>query len=640
MILQNLARFYDILLEDEDVEISLQGFSVVNISFLLNISADGELLDIFNVFREVRTSLKGGREKIKRYPVRMTLPEPVKGRAGGAGHLLWDDSAHILGFGDPTKDHEFFEKRFMLFREKNLSFLETIVTPEAISLKNFLNRYSLDELVKLPIVCSKKDLILKETGFITFQFDETRKIIASSKEIVNSILNQEKSEEGETKKYQCLITGEEAPIQVLHPSIKGVPGTVSSGGSIVSFNRRAFESYGKNKAQGYNSPVSKRATFAYTTALNYLLSKENPHPKLQIGDAMVVYWAESTNPLYADIFQMMMDPQGFTEPEPDSKTDTKSGYDSKMTELLGKIGESIQSGKVLDFEAIESGLDTNTRFHVLGLSPNAARISIRFYEMAPFRNILARLIQHYEDLNMGQNYPWSVWRLLKETVSPKASDQTPAPLLGGAVMRSILTGLPYPAALYYAIINRIRADSDELEKRFYKINPIRVGIIKACLTRKYRAQKNDQYMEVLTMALNPNSTNQAYLLGRLFAVLEKAQEDALGSNLNATIKDRYFTSACASPASTFPIILRLSQHHISKSEYGRNTEWRIREIMDLLEIDNDPFPRRLSLDEQGIFILGYYHQRTNLFTKREAQDQDETEDQDAATDTPSQLQLN
>ena len=142
------------------------------------------------------------------------------------------------------------------------------------------------------------------------------------------------------------------------------------------------------------------------------------------------------------------------------------------------------------------------------------------------------------------------------------------------------------------------------------------------------------------MALNPNSTNQAYLLGRLFAVLEKAQEDALGSNLNATIKDRYFTSACASPASTFPIILRLSQHHISKSEYGRNTEWRIREIMDLLEIDNDPFPKLLSLDEQVIFILGYYHQRTSLFTKREAQDQDETEDQDAATDTPSQLQLN
>lgn len=142
------------------------------------------------------------------------------------------------------------------------------------------------------------------------------------------------------------------------------------------------------------------------------------------------------------------------------------------------------------------------------------------------------------------------------------------------------------------------------------------------------------------MALNPNSTNQAYLLGRLFAVLEKAQEDALGSNLNATIKDRYFTSACASPASTFPIILRLSQHHISKSEYGRNTEWRIREIMDLLEIDNDPFPKRLSLDEQGIFILGYYHQRTNLFTKREAQEQDETKDQDAATDSPSQLELN
>lgn len=635
MILQNLARFYDILLEDKDVEIAPPGFSVVNINFLLNLSPEGELLDLLYVFQPRQV-----KNKVIEDPRRIILPEAVKRSSGVAPNLLWDNATYVLGIADDSKSQAYIADRFEQFRLHNLMFLEKIPGPEASALRKFLTKYSLEELSLHQEVVPKIEALLKSTGFLTFQYAETNSLIADTKAIQDAIHHAWVNPSEDTKIAQCLVTGLEEPVQRIHAAIKGVRDVNSSGGSIVSFNNSAYESYGKVKGQGLNAPVGETAAFAYTTALNYLLSKENPHPKLQIGDATVVYWAESTNPLYADIFQMMMDPQGFTEPEPDSKTDTKSSYDYKMTELLGKIGESIQSGKVLDFETIESGLDTNTRFHVLGLSPNAARISIRFYEMAPFRNILARLFQHYEDLNMGQNYPWSVWRLLKETVSPKASDQTPAPLLGGAVMRSILTGLPYPAALYYAVINRIRADSDEPEKRFYKINPIRVGIIKACLTRKYRAQKNDQYMEVLTMALNPNSTNQAYLLGRLFAVLEKAQEDALGSNLNATIKDRYFTSACASPASTFPIILRLSQHHISKSEYGRNTEWRIREIMDLLEIDNDPFPKRLSLDEQGIFILGYYHQRTSLFTKREAQDQDETEDQDAATDTPSQLQLN
>ena len=184
-------------------------------------------------------------------------------------------------------------------------------------------------------------------------------------------------------------------------------------------------------------------------------------------------------------------------------------------------------------------------------------------------------------------------------------------------MRSVLTGLPYPAALYNGIITRIRADSDDEKLKFQKINPLRAGIIKACLLRKYRYLNNNPYQEVLTMALNPESKNQAYLLGRLFAVLEKAQEEAaLPSKLNSTIKDRYFTSACANPATTFPVLLRLSQHHIAKAEYGFTIEKRIREIMDAFEVDNDPFPRSLSLEEQGIFILGYYHQRSNFFVPK------------------------
>ena len=227
---------------------------------------------------------------------------------------------------------------------------------------------------------------------------------------------------------------------------------------------------------------------------------------------------------------------------------------------------------------------------------------------------------------MGQDYPWSVWRILKETISPKSSKQEASPLLAGAIMRSILTGAPYPMALYYAILNRVRADMDEPAKGVYKIGPLKAGIIKACLLRKNRSNNNNQYQEILTMALNPEATNQAYLLGRLFAVLEKAQEDAAKpATLNATIKDRYFTAACANPASTFPVLLRLSQHHISKSEWGRNTEKLIREIMDLLVLDNTPFPKRLGMDDQGIFILGYYHQRSDFFKSKKKEDPESQE---------------
>ena len=189
-------------------------------------------------------------------------------------------------------------------------------------------------------------------------------------------------------------------------------------------------------------------------------------------------------------------------------------------------------------------------------------------------------------------------------------------LLAGTVFRAILTNAPYPAALYYAIINRVPADMDDKEKRITKINYVRAAVIKAFLTRKYRYQPINPFKEVLTMALNEQSTNPAYLLGRLFAVLEKVQAEAIG-NVNASIKDRYFTSACASPRNVFPILLRLSQHHIAKAEYGHTSDRRIQDILNLLEVERNPIPARLTLDEQGVFILGYYHQRANFYTAKD-----------------------
>ncbi|HGJ64134.1 TPA: type I-C CRISPR-associated protein Cas8c/Csd1, partial [bacterium] len=266
----------------------------------------------------------------------------------------------------------------------------------------------------------------------------------------------------------------------------------------------------------------------------------------------------------------------------------------------------------------------------LGLASNAARLAVRFYLTEPFGVFAERIMQHYEDLKIEKEFAnqpdyLSPYRILAECVSPKVKQRDDEvkqswSLLGGALMRAILTGAPYPEGLYTAMINRIRHDTDD-DNRNIKINYVRVAYIKAHLLRKYRFINENQYKEALLMSLNESFSHPAYVLGRLFAVLEKAQKDALGQNINATIKDRYFTSACATPASVFPILLRLSHHHVAKSEYGSVIDKRIQELLNMLEAK--PLPSRLTLDEQGVFVLGYYHQRASLYKKNSGSSDDD-----------------
>lgn len=625
MILQALNRYYDILLEDEEAKgkIAPPGYSMANISYALNLSQTGELLDMFPQYRLAPR----GNQMVEK-PVRMIVPEQP-GRSGKTPppYFLCDKNAYVLGIHkNDEKDPEYSKQRFEAFSELNRSLLQKVDCTEAKAVINFLENYDPLRGREHPVIAKNLEELLKDV-FLVFMLDG--KYIHDHQAIKHV---WEKHFQSYASDYvgQCLVTGEVKPIARLHDiKLKGIYPHYG-GVTLVGFNDLAYESYnrtGKN-GQGLNSPVSEKVTKAYSKTLNYLLSDENTNGKIVIGDTTVVYWAESQNSDYTTLMSYFFQ---FSEEEQEAnQTDNSEKRDRGAENLLKQIAEKVMRGQQVDLRSIGEDFDENTRFCVLGIeAPNRGRAAIRFFYRDPFIKILQNITQHYDDLKIvkpEEYYPITPYSIVRETVSRKPlNPPPPQPLLAGAVLRAILTNAQYPAALYYAIINRIRADMDDEKKKIRKINYVKAAIIKAFLIRKYRHQENP-FKEVLTMALNEQSTIPAYLLGRLFAVLEDAQKEAAKpAKLNATIKDRYFTSACASPSSVFPVLLRLSQHHISKAEYGYVYDRRIQEIMKLLDVDQNPFPSRLTLDRQGIFVLGYYHQRADFYKKNDQTEKTENQ---------------
>jgi CRISPR-associated protein Csd1 len=637
MVLQALTRYYDILADDPESGIALKGYCRTNISFALNISKTGELLDIFPLVQKV---IRGKKEV--EAPVSMIVPERVIRSSGISANFLCDSCAYVLGLSDKeAKGPDYARKRFEAFQTTNKGILSNTDCDESRAIIAFLDTYEPDRARENPIIQRHMEELLKG-GNIVFKLEGSKGYIHEVAEI-RKAWERSNADSTDAIMGQCLVTGKVAPIAILHPKLKGIKDANPTGASLVGFNSRAYESYNRLNEQGLNAPVSEKAAFAYTTVLNHLLLPDALTRKLNFGDTTVVYWAESPEKIYAEVFQSLFNPEieleeiidpGGEDLSPENKTpeDKKIVRDVKAEKILQEIGSKLKQGNPMDFSRLKDILDPDTRFYVLGLSPNAGRTSVRFFHQDAFSKIVTKLMMHFQDFEIERefdNQPSMIplWQILGETVSKKASDKSASPLLAGAMMRSILDGSPYPATLYYATINRIRSDVDDSKRRIKKINYVRAAIIKAYLTRKYHRQANPINQEVLCMSLNEQSKNQAYLLGRLFAVLEKAQKDAV-PNLNSTIKDRYFTSACANPATVFPMLIKLSQHHISKAQYGYVNDRKMEEILGLLDVLKNPFPTHLNLDEQGIFVLGYYHQRPALYkskAERTALESSETE---------------
>lgn len=589
MILTALNKYYERLVDQGNEDIAPYGFSQEKISYALVINAAGELVDVINL---MDTSGK------KPLPSIRLVPQPPKRAVNISPCFLWDKSGYVLGLtaSKEEKDIERTHRTHMEFKSYHEKWLAGNKDEGLEALSMFLAHWRLDdtkEIAKIPESALDSNFV--------FQLEGERKFIHERPAAIAIRMKQLESKDA--KKNFCLVTGIHTPSARLHPSIKGVNGAQSSGASLVSFNLDAFTSYGKE--QGANAPVSDKAAFSYTTVLNHLLRRdESNHQRLQMGDTTVVFWATAKTSIQAHagetLFGLLL------EPPTDIQESTK----------LKAALSIIAKGRPL--AELNPELQTDTCIYVLGLAPNASRLSIRFWETQNIDTFAKRLAQHYYDLLLDP-LPWknepAVWRLLSETVphrentKPKLEDVSPQ--LAGELARAILTGRRYPRSLLTNLIIRMRADGD--------ISPLRVALCKAVLVRD--ARLNCTHEKEIPVSLDTENKDPGYLLGRLFSSLESTQRAALGKNVNATIRDRYFGSASATPANIFPVLLRNAQNHLSKVKKDKpglavNLEKQIGEIIDQLE---PQLPRSLRMEAQGRFAIGYYHQNQDMFKKRETE---------------------
>ncbi|MEG1617136.1 MAG: type I-C CRISPR-associated protein Cas8c/Csd1 [Bacteroidales bacterium] len=583
MILQALYEYYQRKATDPDSQIAPQGLEWKEIPYLIVIDKEGRFQGLEDTSEGI-----GKERRAKRF-----LVTKGKGRSGSASwktaNVLWDHFGYVAAQPkikdiDLKKAKEDSEKQNKTFVDQCKDIYNRFPTNNQIGAvcRFYINP---DNLVALKNDQLWKECIKKDGVNLSFRLLGKSGIVAAQSDLY-ALAQKSNVEDINTPSQQgiCLITGERSDLAVL-TTATNIPGG-KSGAKLVGFQRNSgYDSY--YKEQGLNAPISKIAEDAYTTALNELLGKDSLN-KYRLNDTSVVFWAQK-NTNFENDFSFF-----FSSPPKDNP--------DKNIEVIRSLMKGVYSGILQE--------EDNTPFYILGLAPNAARISVRFWKTGTVKVFAENLKQHFIDLAIihdlhNEREYFSLFNLLTQVAFQYKMDNLP-PNLVADMTQSILDNRPYPATLQIHCITRIRADRS--------ISYIRAAILKSYLNRKYRNNQFFNHKEI-TMALDLENKNQAYLSGRLFAVLEKIQESAL-PGINATIKDRYYGAASTTPVTVFNRLISLSNNHLSKIGGGKAVyfEKLIQEIMQ--GIDSNGFPKHLSLDDQSRFAIGYYHQRQDLFTKK------------------------
>lgn len=584
MILQALTDYYNAL--SAQGKIDRPGWTKSNISYALYINDAGDLERVVSVKTE---QVRGKKAVLAPQP--MTLPTPVKRSSGIASNFLWDNSSYLLGVdnkGKPQRSRDCFQACKALHHQ----LLDGVDSPAAKALLAFFDHWDPEKASEHPALQENWEELISSANFV-FRYHDA---FVHEDPHLQQIWQSYYDSDSDGPQMICLVTGQKSPAQAVHPPIKGLAGAQSSGAALVTFNADAFCSYGKT--QSLNAPVSKSAAFSYTAALNSLIA-DREH-SFRMGDTTVLFWAKNGQPAFQDFF---------------------SAYTFGNTSLYGSgelagMVERLLKGNPVEYDGAR--LDPNMDFYILGLSPNAARISVRFFFHNTFGNFLKNAQRHQDRLEIVrpandkfETIP--LWRLLEATVNQKSKDKAPSPVMTGEVLRAILTDTPYPATLYNGVMLRITAEK--------KVDRTRAAILKAYLLKNYPNQTT--LKEESRLPIIYENESPAFLLGCLLALLEKIQQEAI-DGINQTLADKYLSTAVATPFLVFDNLLEKSRYHIGK--IGGKMRRR-EDLQHLLVVYHQKspagFPKSLSHVERGEFMIGYYTKNAALWSKNANKEEEE-----------------
>ncbi len=613
MLIRSLCDYYDI--QSARGEAASDIMSEQPVHWMVMLTPDGRVADIIDKRIEESVPQKNGKVKIVKKPIVVSLPKRTQ-KTGIDANIIEHRPLYIFGLnydakigltpddktGKARKSHEAFVK-------KNLEFFDGIDSEIARAYVNFIknwvpeNETENEQLKKLGKEYQGSYYIFALDGSPECKLHKDKAVLAKYEKLMAKAAAE--TAESDDGIMMCPIEGERLRAARIHDKIKGIKGGNSVGAVLVNFNSSAFESYGKS--QSMNSGISEKAMKKYTSSLNKLLA--DPMHHIYSDDMTVVFFAmKHDDKAECDLFSNYLNSSNAVT-EDSTKADVKS------------VSENIyHKGQTGNAQALDKDVDNGVDFFVAGFTPNSSRICQKFMVRNKFGKIIDNVKQHQQDMAIcGSNGEIPLWRINKELVSPNSANAI-SPALQSDIFQAILNGTNYPYTLLETVVRRVCTDSDTDSNNKIKINEVRAGLIKAFINRKARINGDK---EEITMTLNPENTNPAYLCGRLFAVLEKIQLEATDVKLNRTIKDAYFSSASSRPALIMPRLIDLSNYHLRKLKEGRAIYFSklINEIMGKIK---DSLPTNLSIMEKGEFQLGYFQQNKDFFAEQNKNEEPET----------------
>lgn len=596
MLIKALCDYADKKSTSPNTDAIPDGFAKQDISYRIILSPDGDLLDIISVTEKITIKDSKGKEKTKEVPRKIILPKRTE-IPGIDSNFVEHRPLYIFGLNyedgvfTPIDKTNKAQKSHQAFVNHELEFFDDLNSEVCTAYKKFIEKWDPEK--------ETDNIILNNLGkaykgsYFGFSLGIGKAELEKDAEFIEKYSRYnmvQKAKSDNAEKLVCGILGEKLTISRIHGKIK-FPGGQSSGCALICMKESAYESYGKT--QSFNSNVSEKAMAKYTTTLNSLLSDKGHH--ITLDDMTIIYFAiknDDSNEcaLFSSFF-------------------SNNAGDTTEQELATII-QYARGGYTTDQDTLNRlETDKDVTFYVVGLTPNSARICQKFICRDKFGNILNNLVKHQNDMRVNANSTRPVYfsDIKKQLISPKSSKETVPPPLMTSIMLAAFNNTKYPDSLLSTVVKRVKIDNDDDKSHYIKLNDTRIGIIKACLNRKYNKEE-------ITMSWNAENKNPAYLCGGLFAIYEKIQNDSSGGNLNRTIKDAYFASACSRPSSVFPTLAKLSQNHLRKLSDASNIYYSnlIAKIADNLD---GGFPSTLDIDNQGRFIVGYYQMRTKFYTK-------------------------